>query len=343
MRVADLGEFGLIEILTRELGITYPPVPGTPGRPGLLVDLGDDAVVTQRRDVAMIWTTDTLVDGVHFIGDQTSWADVGWKSLAVNISDVAAMGGTPDMALITLALPPDYLVDDAISLYQGILEAARAFDVTIGGGDIVRAPVFSVTVALSGIAETPKLGESHAMVRSAAQPGDIIAVSGFVGDSAGGLQMLQQNATSNVEAARRLRMVHQRPQPRVALGKLAIQTGVRCAIDVSDGLVQDLGHIARASNVAIRVDANRVPTSPQLREVFPARAMGLALTGGEDYELILVGPREVIDAVVDASKDVVVTEIGEVVAHGPVRVAVVDETGREVPLGNAGWDHFRAP
>lgn len=343
MRVADLGEFGLIEILTRELGISYPPAPGSAGRQGLLVDLGDDAVVTQRRDAALIWTTDTLVDGIHFIGYQTSWADVGWKSMAVNISDVAAMGGTPDMALITLCLPPEFLVDDAISLYQGILEASRTFGVTIGGGDIVRAPVFAITVALSGIAETPKLGESHAMTRSAARTGDIVAVSGVVGDSAGGLQMLQENVTSNTEAARRLRMVHQRPQPRVSLGRLAIQSGVRCAIDVSDGLAQDLGHIARASNVSIRVDAARIPTSEQLREVFPARALGLALTGGEDYELILVGPREVIDAVAAASKDVTVTEIGEVVSQGVSRIAVIDENGREVPLGDTGWDHFRAP
>ncbi len=343
MRIADLGEFGLIEILTRELGITYPPAPGALPRHGLIVDLGDDAVVTQRRDAAMVWTTDTMVDGVHFYGERSSWQDIGWKALAVNLSDIAAMGATPDLALVTLALPPEFLVDDVISLYQGLLEAATAYSVTIGGGDIVRSPVLSITVALSGIAEAPKLGEPHAMTRGAAHIGDVVAVSGNVGDSAGGFTLLHENLSSNQEGARNLRMMHQRPQPRVALGKAAIQAGVRCAIDVSDGLLQDLGHISRASGVSIRVDAARVPTSASLREVFPARALGLALTGGEDYELILIGPRSVIEGLIDRSDGVALTEIGEVIHHATPRVSVVDESGQEIPMGAAGWDHFRAP
>ena len=342
MRVADLGEFGLIELLTRELGISYPPTPGAKPRDGLLVDLGDDAVVTRRRDVATIWTTDTMVDGVHFYAERTSWHDTGWKIMAVNLSDIAAMGGTPDLALVTLALPPDFLVDDAISLYRGIREAATKYHVTLGGGDIVRSPVFSVTVALSGIAETLGQGESQAMTRDAAQIGDVVAVSGSVGDSAGGLRLLQNEVISNnTEAARHLRLAHVRPNPRIDIGRAAIKAGVRCGIDVSDGLVQDLGHIARASNVAIRIDAVRVPVSEYLREVFPAQAFGIALTGGEDYELILVGSREIVEALIDSS-EVPLTEIGEVVKHhDKPRVAVVDETGREIPMGNTGWDHFR--
>lgn len=342
MRVADIGEFGLIEMLARELGIPYPPARGTPPRHGLLVDLGDDAVVTRRRDAAMIWTTDTLVEGVHFTAESSSWPDVGWKSMAVNLSDIAAMGGTPDLALVTLHLPADFLVDDVVALYQGIREAAGTFGVTLGGGDIVRSPVFAITVALSGIADTPRLGEPRVMTRSNARIGDVIAVSGTLGDSAGGLRLFQSEAAENSEAIRRLRVAHVHPQPRVSLGRAAVGLGVRCAIDVSDGLLQDLGHIARASGVAIRVDAVRVPTSEALREVFPAQALGIALTGGEDYELILVGAREIIEALIDSS-DVALTEIGEVVHHPEApRVAVIDETGREIPTGSiGGWDHFR--
>jgi thiamine-monophosphate kinase len=343
MRVADLGEFGLIEILTRELGITYPPSPGQQPRHGLLVDLGDDAVVTRRRDAATIWTTDTMVDGVHFYADRTAWQDIGWKAMAVNVSDIAAMGGTADLALITLALPAEFLVDDAIALYQGIREAATAFNITLGGGDIVRSPVFSITVALSGIAETPKLGETVTMTRGAARIGDVIAVSGTLGDSAGGLRLLQTDSFSNSEAARHLRVAHMRPNPRVELGKAAVSAGVRCAIDVSDGLLQDLGHIARASNVAVRIDAVRVPVSEALHDAFPGQALGIALTGGEDYELIVVGPRPIIEDLIDRS-DTPLTEIGEVVHHPDApRVAVVDESGLEIPLGDQGWDHFRGP
>jgi thiamine-monophosphate kinase len=307
----------------------------------LLVDLGDDAVVTRRREAATIWTTDTMVEGVHFTSNRVAWQDIGWKAIAVNVSDVAAMGGTPDLALITLALPPEFLVDDAIALYQGIREAATAFDVTLGGGDIVRSPVFSITIALSGIAETPKLGETVTMTRGAARIGDVIAVSGSIGDSGGGLRLLLSESYSNSEAARHLRMAHMRPAPRIELGRAAVEAGVRCAIDVSDGLLQDLGHIARASNVAIRVDGTRVPVSDALHEVFPGQALGIALTSGEDYELILIGARPIIEGLIDRSQ-VPLTEIGEVVHHpdGP-RVAVVDESGREIPLGDQGWDHFR--
>jgi thiamine-monophosphate kinase len=341
MRVADIGEFGLIELLSKELGIPYPPSPDALPRPGLLVDMGDDALVTGRHDAATILTTDTMVAGVHFLPERVSWRDIGWKALAVNVSDIAAMGGEPSIALVTLSLPPEFLIDDAIAIYTGLQEAAMKHAVVIGGGDIVRSPVFSVTVALSGTADLSELGQPRAMTRHAARPGDVVAVTGSLGDSAGGLQLLIEGQSSNSDAVRYLRLRHQRPEPRVQTGRVAVKAGVRCGMDVSDGLAQDLAHIARASDVAIRVDAARVPVSDALREVFSARALGLALTGGEDYELVLVAPAAVIESVRQRS-DVAVTEIGEVLPYheGP-RVAVVDEAGRDIPFGEAGWDHFQ--
>lgn len=338
MFVSDIGEFGLIELLAREFGIEYPP--GRDGHQrGLRVGLGDDAVVSEPREGSAIWTTDTLVAGVHFLTGRTAWQDVGWKALAVNLSDIAAMGGDPDLALVTLMLPAKFRVEDAVALYRGLHEAAEAYGVTLGGGDIVRGPAFSVTVALSGWALTPRVGEPRIMTRNAARPGDLVAVSGTIGDSAGGLQLLRDDDGFETDAARCLRSAHERPRPRVSLGKTAARDGVRCAIDVSDGLVQDLGHVATASNVEIRVDAVRVPLSAALHETFPGRALGMAISGGEDYELVLVAPSRAIDAVIAAS-DTPVTVIGEVVrAHSP-HVAVVDETGREIPLKLAGWDHF---
>jgi thiamine-monophosphate kinase len=123
------------------------------------------------------------------------------------------------------------------------------------------------------------------------------------------------------------------------LGREAVEAGLRCGIDVSDGLVQDLGHVATASEVGIRIDAVRVPTSDALREAFPAEALGLAISGGEDYELLLIGPRPAVEALMTASKTPM-TLIGEVYESDTPRVAVVDETGREIPLPRGGWDHF---
>jgi thiamine-monophosphate kinase len=336
--VSEIGEFGLIEVLARELGVEYPPLRGA--RQGnLLVGLGDDAVVTRRRDASIIWTTDTMVAGVHFLPAEDAWTDVGWKALAVNVSDIAAMGGSPELALVTLTLPDDCRVDDIVALYRGLREAAEAFGVTIGGGDIVRSPVFSITVALSGLATTHRLGDALVLTRDAARLRDVIAVSGTLGDAAGGVRLLLGDGGNETDAARQLLRAQQRPQPRVTLGREAVLGGLRCGIDVSDGLMQDLGHIAAASGMIIRVEAARIPTSPALRELFPSEAMGLALSGGEDYELLLVGPRPAVEALIDSSQTPL-TLIGEVVSdHGP-RVSVVDETGREIPLGPGGWDHF---
>lgn len=338
MLVSEIGEFGLIGLLTREFGIAYPPKRGV-AHGDLRVGLGDDAVVAARRDGSVILTTDTLVAGVHFLPQRCRWVDVGWKALAVNLSDIAAMGGTPHLALVTLCLPAEFKVEDAVELYRGLHECAKAYNVTLGGGDIVRAPVFSITVALSGWAQLPHLGEARVLTRDAARPGDVVAVSGTLGDSAGGVRLLQLESKFRKRAEQRLREAQMRPQPRIALGHEAVEAGLRCGIDVSDGLVQDLGHVATASGVGIRVDAVRVPTSEALREVFPSEAFGLAISGGEDYELLLIGPRAAVEALLDSSKTPL-TEIGEVYEIDTPRVAVVDESGREIPLPRGGWDHF---
>jgi len=339
VRVSKIGEFGLIQLLAREFGLDYPSLHGA-SQPGLQVGLGDDAVVTDRRDGSLIWTTDTMVDGVHFLPDKSAWSDVGWKALATNLSDIAAMGGKPHLALVTLCLPADFQVEDAVALYRGLHECATAFGVTLGGGDVVSAPVFSITIALSGWAESAPDGGAAVLTRSAAQPGDVVAVSGNVGDAVAGLLLARDDREFKTEAERRLRAAEQRPQPRVDLGLEAVRAGLRCGIDISDGLVQDLGHVATASGVGIRVDAASVPTSEALREAFPAEALGLAVSGGGDYELLLIGPRAVVEALIDDS-DSPLTEIGDVYKSDEPHVAVVDESGREIPLSHGGWDHFK--
>jgi thiamine-monophosphate kinase len=338
MKVSEIGEFGLIELLAREFGIEYPPKPGH-AAPGLLVGLGDDAVVMERRDGAVIWTTDTMVEGNHFRPGVGTWEDVGWKALASNVSDIAAMGGSPHLALVTLMLPAGFCVEDAVALYRGLHECAEAFEVTLGGGDIVRSPVFAVTVALSGWAYTPKIGQPLVLRRDTARPGDLVAVSGTPGDSGGGLKLLLAGKPVTSTGGQCLVTAQMRPMPRIALGQAAVQGGLRCGIDVSDGLVQDLGHIARASATGIVVYATKVPVSEALRAAWPDEALDLALGGGEDYELVVAGPKAAMERYV-AATDKGVTVIGEVVAADEPFVRVLDADGREVTPAHRGWDHF---
>jgi thiamine-monophosphate kinase len=339
VKVSEIGEFGLIKLLAREFGIEYPPKPGHVAS-GLLVGLGDDAVVTERRDGAVIWTTDTMVEGNHFTPGLGTWEDAGWKALASNASDIAAMGGKPYLALVTLMLSADFCVDDAVALYRGLHECAEAFEVTLGGGDIVRSPTFAITIALAGWAHTSDTGQPVVLRRDTARPGDLVAVTGAPGESAGGLKLLLAGRTPTSEHEKRLVAAHVRPQPRVELGQAAVQAGLRCGIDVSDGLLQDLGHIATASAVGFVVDATKVPVSDALRVVWPDDALNLTLGGGEDYELVVVGPRDAMERYV-AAADNGVTVIGEVVAAAdkPI-VRVLDAEGRDMVLANRGWDHF---
>jgi thiamine-monophosphate kinase len=285
-----------------------------------------------------------MVAGDHFLPRHATWRDVGWKALAVNLSDIAAMGGVPDMALVTLTLPPEFEVDDALELYRGLHDASKAYSVTLGGGDIVRSPVFSITVALSGWAIEID-GRPAVLRRNAAVAGDVVAVTGSLGAAAGGVRLLVQgpdfDAPGHPDEEDRLRKAQHRPIPRVELGQTAVRAGLRCGMDVSDGLLQDLGHIATASGVAIHVEASRVPVNEDLSAVFPDDALALALTGGEDYELILVGSEDTMSKYIAAGTRV--TVIGRVEASAEPGVTVVDERGQAMSFEHRGWDHLATP
>lgn len=326
--VSEIGEFGLIERLTSILGREAPP--------DLIVGIGDDAAVWRTGDQYLIATTDTLVEGVHFLSGVTPWADVGWKALAVNVSDIGAMGGGPLFALVTLALPPETAAEDMDALYSGLHEGAGVYGVTVAGGDVVSAPQVSVTVALVGQARVSG-GEPLLLLRGAARPGDAIAVAGTFGDSAGGLRALREG----LEADERLVSAHLRPRPPLALGREAAAAGVRCGIDVSDGLLQDIGHICEASGVGALVRADDVPVSEALRAAYAEEALQLACTGGEDYGLVLVGERERIEQA-GARSGIGTTIIGEIVEDAGRRVRLLGADGREIDFGTAGWDHLRA-
>ncbi len=335
MRISDVGEFGLIELARRWTEPDQPPTGDVPYR--LAVGNGDDAaaVTFAVGPVTELYTTDTMVDGVHFSEATTPWRALGWKAIASNISDVAAMGGEPKAALVTLGLPSDTLVADVEELYAGMMEICRQFGVWIIGGDMVRSPVTFVTVALTGVCS------GLPMVRTAAAPGHLVGVTGPLGGSAGGLrQLLEGDARETAdENESELIRQHRRPWPDVAAGKALASVGVRCAMDVSDGLADDLGKLCSASGVSAEIYANEVPAPPALKRAFPAGWLDLALYGGEDYALLFTAPSDIMDAAMTRLHPGGAV-IGEIKEGEPGSVAVLDEHGKRRARAGAGWDHF---
>ena len=329
MRVRDIGEFELIDLLAETLGTEDPG-------PHLRVAIGDDAAAWDGLAGATVLTTDTMVEGVHFALDRTSWRDLGWKAMAVNLSDVAAMGCAPAYSVVSLGLRGDLPVDGLTEIYLGMIDACRRFGGAVVGGDIVRSPVFFVTVAMTGMAGgdgTPLL------LRAAARPGDRVAVTGSLGGSAGGLRMLAEGLAFENDTASYLRDAHNRPTPRVREGALLRRSGVLAAIDVSDGLVADLDKLCGASGVGAVVRSELLPVDERLRTAFPEEWLRLALSGGEDYELLFTAPPRTMDAALSAL-EIPATIVGDIVA-GPRGASVLDPDGRPVTVESGGWDHFR--
>jgi thiamine-monophosphate kinase len=204
---------------------------------------------------------------------------------------------------------------------------------------VVRAEDVVVSVALTGRATESQRGEPLALRRDAAQTGDLVAVSGSLGDAAGGLRVLLESRPYSPEAAAYLRRAQLRPHPHVDLGQTLLRTGIRCAIDISDGLSQDLRHVCEASKLGAVVRLADVPISEHLASTFPDDAVAMAVSGGEDYELLFTGPAILVDRV-RSRYATPITVIGSVVEDAEQRVRLVDEKGQEVGFQSAGWDHF---
>ncbi len=291
----DVGEFGLIAAVTSRL----------PQSPAVLLGPGDDAAVLAVPDGRVIATTDVLVEGVHFRRDWSTAYDVGRKAAAANLADVAAMGGIATALLVGLASPGDLPLQWVLDLADGLRDEAALVGAVIVGGDTVAAPLVMVSVtALGTLAGAP-------VTRAGARPGDAVVLAGRVGWSAAGLRRLQEGVREGplVEA-------HRRPCPPYAMGPELAAAGATAMCDVSDGLVQDLGHLAEASGVGIEIDSESLADE--------AISLQDALTGGEDHALV---------ATLAGSPPEGCRVIGRVVEGAGVRV-----DGHPVA---GGWEHYR--
>jgi thiamine-monophosphate kinase len=327
VKVSELGEFGLIDLLAK-----IAPQGGPEHR--MLIGIGDDAAAWQGDDAMVLATTDAMAEGVHFAAGTPCW-ELGWKALAVNLSDIAAMGGIPGYALVNLSLPGETEVEDVTQLYRGMAELAKQHGVAIVGGNITSAPIVMIAVTVIG-----KGAREGLLRRAAAVPGDRVAVTGHLGAAAAGLRILTGSLKVPPQAATYLKKAYLQPQPRIAQGQALVRHGVRAAIDISDGLVADLGHVCAASKVGATVRVNAVPVHPSVREALGNDALRLALTGGEDYELLFTASEQTVREVeASLGADCPVTVIGEVTDG--TSVVLLGEDGKPYHIDGLGWDHFR--
>ena len=316
-----MGEFELIDILRARCAVE---------RDDVRVGIGDDgAVLSVPPGHQIVVSTDALVEGVHFPA-ATSPSDIGWKSLAVNLSDLAAMGATPAWATLALTLPnADARWIEAFA--DGWSALAGSYKLALVGGDTTRGPL-TIVVTVHGF-----VADGQALLRSGARVGDAVCVTGTLGDAAAGLRAIDEDLSPALDY---LRARLNRPTPRVAQG-LQLRGNARACIDVSDGLVADLRHVCAASGVAAEIEVDSLPASSELLG-FCSRdeRRALQLAGGDDYELCFTVPdADATSLLADLARSgCAATRIGRIVEGSGVRV--LDAKGETLALPRAGWDHF---
>jgi len=318
----NLGEFGLIRLIQRQAG--------TAGH--LIKGIGDDCAI-QRQEAGweLLTSTDLLIEGVHFSSQWISMEDLGRKSVAVNISDIAAMGGQAKSLYLGVASPADISVEELQRFSEGFLREAKHYGAILAGGDTCRSlgPLM-ISVTVQGEVEA-----GRALCRDGAKEGDAIYVSGTLGDSALALNELQAGRSPNQYLLAR----HNTPTARIDLGRqLAERELASAMLDVSDGLLSDLGHILEASGVGAEIELAAVPLSDDFREALEGapQLIDLALAAGEDYELLLTSSLQNLSE--EALGGVNLTRIGSVCHTPGIRIKAAD--GGLYQCSRGGFDHF---
>lgn len=321
-------EFALLEALRPRLSGDTPHVP---------LGVGDDAAVVHVAGADVVVAVDALVEGVHFDLAISSHADVGWKALAANVSDLAAVGARTRAALVVLQRPAGF--DDAAAedLYRGLDQAASRWDVALVGGDLVSGPGLAVSVTVLG-----ELVGARPLRRADAIPGQAVVVIGPLGQAAAGLALARAGRHDLLDRHPHLLARHRRPDALAEAGAVLVQVGAGACIDVSDGLGRDAGHVARASGVGLRLRSERLPVDPGVAAA--AEALGsdpfdLVCGGGDDLALLATLDPDRLAALDDrlAGLSVAWRQVGTVDEGDGVRLVLPD--GRERDVGALGWEH----
>lgn len=335
--LAEFGEFSLID----RIGKILPKMKD----PRLLLGIGDDtAVIKINEQRALLLTCDIQIEDQHFRLDYMTCYQVGRRAMAVNLSDIAAMGGTPVYALVSLGLPKSFSIEDYDSLFLGMRDELYPHQAVIVGGNLSHSnDKLIVDITLIGEVHLP-----YFLSREGARRGDRIFVSGKLGAAGAGFQVLQKYGRSYPEKYQPEVEAHLAPTPRVALGKkLARIDEITAMIDLSDGLAGDLYHICEKSRVGAEIYQDRLPLAENLQEISKLTSkpvLTLALHSGEDYELVFTAHPEISRKVIEdlrESLSIPITEIGKIIPS-PADYYLVDSQGKKIVLQPKGWDHFAA-
>jgi thiamine-monophosphate kinase len=304
----------------------------------VLIGIGDDAAVWQpSRSQRSVISTDALIEGVHFSRAWMSPDDIGWRAMAANLSDLAAMAARPRLGTVALGIPPEWTPQALLECYAGMARCAKSYGLQIAGGDLVRAPVLTIAITVIG-----EVRASNLKTRNGARPGDVIASTGALGASRAGLDVAKGAVHIDAALAARALEAHRLPQPRLAQGRwLGASRHVHAMMDCSDGLSTDLTRMAHASGLGVSIE--HVPIADAASAAAAALGidpMAYALAGGEDFELLLaIESRAFVHLArrFQARFGQALEWIGTVRADE--RIVMVNQ-GREEPIARTGWDHF---
>lgn len=329
-------EFSLIRHLTSRTGEVVPV------HHSVAVGIGDDAAVVDASEgFQWVLSCDTMVETVHFNERTMRDSDIGFKAMASNVSDMAAMGAIPEYALVAISVPPSWSEERLRRIYGGLYECADRYGVAVIGGDTTSAPQhLTLTVTVTGRVE-----KGSALLRSSARPGDIVFVTGYLGRSAAGMDVLASGADWAAGSPQaRLAEAHRRPVPQVEAGRLLLKSGAHPSLnDISDGLASEAWEIAEASGVGVRLDAALIPVHPDLREYGEAVGkdpLDWILYGGEDYQLVGSMPANAFGEAVQAFDQAGLSlyAIGEI--HASAASVTLSHKDGDVPVAKRGYNHF---
>jgi thiamine-monophosphate kinase len=334
MTLHDIGEFGFIKKISR--GCLIRP-------DNIIKSIGDDAAAfTMEPDQVSLITTDLLVERIHFIRNSIAGSDLGYKSLAVNLSDIAAMGGIAREAFVSIAIPQDCPLEYMETFYDGMKRLAARFHVNILGGDTTRSKEdLIINIVIQGTVDREQM-----LCRDAARPGDIIVSTGYLGDSRAGLHLILNNIPTDTNDWKALYRAHVAPEPHLHEGRfLASQPDTHAGIDTSDGLSSDLGHIAEESQVGAVLFADKIPVSELLLKFcsrFGFDPVEYALSGGEDYTLLCtIAPENIEETAAKFQSEFKrpLFCIGEI--NDTNRLEIIHPDGTTNPIVPTGWNHFK--